>query len=170
MKALYPRWIKAIIAVLFVSVLIGGERVLAGSPVENAAFGVSSDEQLIMEMINEERGNKKLNSLIWDAKLAQLARSYSNKMARENFFSHYDLKGNNLANRAKDFNISWTGIAENLYFCQGFDDPVEAAVRGWLKSPAHRANLLNKNWSATGIGVAETADGRFYVTQIFLRR
>lgn len=163
---------------IFLFLIFANESRVAAKPnfnnfeFESFAFkwSADSDERAILDLINEERRKRRLNALMWDNKLGQLARSYSRKMARENFFSHYDSKGNNLENRARDFKITWTSIGENLYFCKGFDNPAEAAVEGWLKSPSHRANMLGRNWSATGIGLAETRDGRVYVTQIFLRR
>jgi uncharacterized protein YkwD len=39
-------------------------------------------------------------------------------------------------------------------------------VRGWMKSPGHRDNLLNPNYRKMGIGIA-IRKGNIYATQIF---
>ena len=39
---------------------------------------------------------------------------------------------------------------------------------GWIASPVHRQNLYAPPWNATGIGVAQGADGSFYYTQLYL--
>jgi uncharacterized protein YkwD len=130
----------------------------------------TSDEKRILQMVNEERAKYRAGSLVWDSTLASVARSYSNKMASENFFSHKDRTGKGLVERLKDADVTnWTGLAENLYFCQGFDDPLTSAVAGWMKSSGHRTNLLNSSWKSSGIGMAKAADGKVYVTQIFMR-
>lgn len=133
-------------------------------------FSKATGEKKVFELINEERRKRRLNDLVWDSRLGSLARAYSSKMANENFFSHRDLKGKSLVDRANDFNITnWSGLGENLYFCRGYDDPTDRAVEGWLKSPGHRANLLKSSWTSTGIGIAKASDGRIYVTQVFMR-
>ena len=134
------------------------------------SFSNSSDEKKILELVNQERRKRRLNDLVWDSKLGNLARSYSSKMANENFFGHKDSKGKSLIDRANDFNITnWTGLGENLYFCKGYDDPTEPALAGWLKSPGHRTNMLKNSWTSTGIGIAKASDGRIYVTQVFMK-
>jgi uncharacterized protein YkwD len=37
----------------------------------------------------------------------------------------------------------------------------------WWYSPGHRENLLNPDYTESGIGVAQAADGAWFVTQIF---
>ena len=79
------------------------------------------------------------------------------------------------------------GVAENLYWTTRYervrertvDGRVERdvdwlspaqiagdAVEGWLGSPGHRRNLLNRTFTVEGVGVA-TAGDRVYITQVF---
>jgi uncharacterized protein YkwD len=111
-----------------------------------------------------------LSELFWDENLARLARNYSKEMARESFFSHYDRDGNSVVERAQNSNIrGWNRIGENLFFCEGYDDFDALAVRGWMNSSEHRQNILDGKFTATGIGIAQTRDGRIYITQVFIR-
>ncbi len=49
------------------------------------------------------------------------------------------------------------------------DEIEHSIVEGWMESPGHRANILNENYTETGIGVAKAND--FYiVTQVFIQR
>jgi uncharacterized protein YkwD len=131
---------------------------------------LSSDEYAIHDLINNERRKKGLSELFWDENLARLARNYSKEMARESFFSHYDRDGNSVVERAQNSNIrGWNRIGENLFFCEGYDDFDALAVRGWMNSPEHRQNILDGKFTATGIGIAQTRDGRIYITQVFIR-
>ena len=130
-----------------------------------------ADEREIFDLINRERGKKGLGELNWDSNLSRLARAYSQKMARENFFSHYDGDGGSVETRAKDMRIkNWSKIGENLFFCEGYDNPNVMAVRGWMQSPTHRENILDPDYTDSGIGIAFTGGGRIYVTQVFIER
>ena len=37
-----------------------------------------------------------------------------------------------------------------------------------MKSSSHRRNILDPEWTASGIGVYEARDGRVFVTQVFI--
>ena len=140
-------------------------------PTRNETRGnLSTDEQQIHYLINNERRKKGLGDLYWDEDLAKMARAYSKKMARESFFSHFDRDGNSVVERAKDSDIKgWNKIGENLFFCEGYDSFDSLAVRGWMNSSEHRRNILDRQFTTTGIGVAQTRDGRIYITQVFIR-
>ena len=131
---------------------------------ENAEFD-------IFDLVNQERRRKRLGDLEWNNDLAKLARNYSKKMAREDFFDHYDSDGGSIIERANSARVkNWRKIGENLFFCHGINNYSGVAVKGWLKSASHRRNMLDREWTDTGIGVAKARDGRIYVTQVFIKR
>jgi len=133
-----------------------------------AAFGQSNDEAKIFDLVNQVRSRSRLNYLAWDDDLARVARNFSRQMARENFFSHADPNGRTVTERAAD--ERWSKIGENLFMCSGMDDFTAFSVRGWMKSPSHRRNILDREWTETGLGVHRTRDDQVYVTQVFVRR
>jgi uncharacterized protein YkwD len=49
----------------------------------------------------------------------------------------------------------------------GHEDPARTVVEGWRKSPEHRKNMLGA-FSLTGIGVAQSKNGGYFFTQIFI--
>lgn len=135
------------------------------------AAGFEDDEFQIFQLVNSERYKNRLGNLEWDDKLAELARNYSEKMAHENFFEHADLQGKTVVDRAKERRLkNWSKIGENLFLCSGIRNFDVFSVRGWMKSPTHRENILDESWTTTGIGIAESKDGKIFITQIFIER
>ena len=127
-----------------------------------------SAEHEIFDLVNDERAKKRLGRLDWNDRLADMARSYSKQVSKENFFSHYDPDGKTVADRAKNTRVTWQKIGENLFYSSGMREFTDFAVRGWMKSPSHRRNILDPEWTASGIGVYQARDGRVFVTQVFI--
>jgi uncharacterized protein YkwD len=132
---------------------------------------IGKEEQEILNLINQQRSKYGLDDLEWDAKLAELAADYSEKMARERFFSHYDKNGESVADRAAKAKITrWSKIGENLFTCQGYAKFTKLAVKSWLESSEHRRNMLDEDYTQTGIGIAKAKSGKIYITQVFIQR
>lgn len=128
-------------------------------------------ERDIFHLINLNRLEQGLPALEWAPELADLAREHSRNMAVHGFFSHFGLNGTTVDLRATDFGIEdWRGIGENIAYNKGIDDPTNFTVRSWMMSPGHRRNILNRQWSESGIGIAVTKDGKYFYTQIFMIR
>jgi len=134
----------------------------------NAAYNL---ERRAFELINERRANCNLLPLKWSDDVARIARLHSENMANYNFFSHAGVDGLLVSDRADFFGINkWQAIGENIAYNQGFENPVEFAVERWMQSPKHRDNLLSNRWKESGIGIAVTANGTYYFTEVFLVR
>lgn len=130
-----------------------------------------ADNFQIFTLINAERVQNGLNALLWDDKTAEIARSYSERMANENFFSHFDSNGQNVLDRAKAAKLKhYSKIGENLFSCENVRRFDAFAVKNWMKSPTHRENILFPEWTATGIGIAKSEEGEIFITQIFIKR
>lgn len=144
----------------------------AGSTVvSSAAAGATSDERKAFDLVNAERRARGESPLVWDAELTRMARLHSEKMARQNFFSHTGPDGQGLRERSRAGGIaSFKALAENLAYNKGFGDAASSAVVGWMRSEGHRDNILNEEFTRSGVGVARSADGRVYFTQVFIAR
>jgi uncharacterized protein YkwD len=98
--------------------------------------------------------------------LDKVAVGHSKSMATRKNCDHKDF--DNRASKIK----SKTGlniVGENCYMFPARQYNARIArelVRGWLKSPGHRANILNSKFNRTGIGIA-VRKGYVYATQIF---
>ena len=128
-------------------------------------------ERRAFKLINRQRTTCGLEELVWSDDAARIARLHSENMANYNFFSHMGADGSMVNDRADSFGIrKWRAIGENIAYNQGFENPVEFAVERWMQSPKHRDNLLNSRWKESGIGIAVTAGGTYYFTEVFLAR
>ena len=58
-------------------------------------------------------------------------------------------------------------LSENI--AKGFRTP-QQVMDGWMRSKEHKANILNCNAKAIGVGLAVTKDGTAYWTQDFGRQ
>jgi uncharacterized protein YkwD len=87
-------------------------------------------------------------------------------MLERGFFAHDSIDGTPFATRLKRFYPArsdyWT-VGENLAM-SGPSEPLAAElVASWMRSPRHRANLLDPRWRELGVGVgfAPSAQGAF---------
>lgn len=131
----------------------------------------SANDSEIFILVNAERVRHGLNRLFWDEDLADIARDYSKKMADEDFFGHFDSNGQSVVERAKAAKLkNWSKIGENLFSIDGLDKFDGFTVEKWMQSPTHRDNILDKDWTTTGIGIVKSASGEIFITQVFIKR
>lgn len=127
-------------------------------------------ERRAFEATNEMRARNGFSPLSWDGDLCRMARAHSEKMARLGFFAHETPEGLRLKDRARAAGIRFQVIGENIAYNQGVDDPGTFAVQRWTISSGHRANMLSREFRASGVGSFVARDGRVYLTQIFIAR
>lgn len=141
------------------------------SPVSSSLAAAVALERRAFALLNEQRVANRLEPLKWNEEMAQVARLHSENMARGKFFSHTGLDGKTVGDRASALGIDhWRAIGENINYNRGFQKPAESVCAQWMKSPAHRENLLDVRWNQSAIGAAIAADGTFYFTQVFILR
>lgn len=158
-------------ALIFVTLIFSANSLFAAPEALENGLAAAVDEIDIFERVNRERERFRLQDLAWDDEAARLARIYSARMAREGFFDHIDPDGNSVVERADGLRLrNWSMIGENLFMCTAYPQYATLAVSGWMKSPTHRQNILDRRWTTTGIGVAKDRTGQTYITQIFLER
>ena len=128
-------------------------------------------ERHAFEETNRARIKNGLRPFSWDADLCRMARTHSENMARNNFFSHVSPDGQRLRDRAQAVGIlHYTLIGENIAYNLGYDDPGTFAVERWMLSPKHRANILDEHFNAMAVGTFVGPDGSVYLTQTFIQR
>ena len=116
--------------------------------------------------INEYRAAHSLPPLSLNAEINHQAQIHSQNMARQVVrFSHQGFEGRI---KALENRLVYRSAAENVAFNQGYQDPAEAAIAGWIKSKTHQPNIVG-NFDLTGIGVAKNQRGEYYFTQIFIK-
>jgi uncharacterized protein YkwD len=102
--------------------------------------------------------------LAWNAKLADAALEHSREMATQKYLSHEGKDGSVPGDRALKAGYRWLRVGENI--AVGQTSPQEA-VAGWLSSPGHCANLMNRDFTEMGAAYGVTDKGRVYWTQVF---
>jgi uncharacterized protein YkwD len=123
---------------------------------------VSSAAQLrtaIVDQLNALRASRGLARLRVSPALTTAAAVHSNSMARKGYFSHNSANGGSFSQRIAYFYPargyrSWS-VGENLVW----GSPDLGAVRAlklWLASPPHRANLLNPRWREVGLAAVHS--------------
>ena len=124
-------------------------------------------EQSINAQVNQYRQSRNLPPLTLDSRISEQARAHSQAMANGSVpFSH---EGFDQRVKAIARSITYRAAAENVAYNQGYSNPGEQAVQGWIKSPGHQKNMVG-DYDLTGIGVAKNAKGEYYFTQIFIKR
>lgn len=115
-------------------------------------------ETFVVEMTNAYRRENKLGQVRINARLNAAARKYAALLAKTREFSH-TAGGTNAGDRLKSAGYDFCSYGENLAMAadsRGFASrPLAAqAVTGWINSPGHRANILEKGVTEIGVGVA----------------
>jgi len=118
-------------------------------------------------------------ALTWNNELYASAYEHSVDLATSNTFSHYgsgtasDITGSNNENQSYFIDrievngyLNYTVIGENV---AGGHESIDAAIAGWIISPAHCTNLMNSKFTEMGVAVAtnNNSDYGIYWTQSF---
>jgi uncharacterized protein YkwD len=129
-----------------------------------AKFEISKDEQKVLDLTNAERAKEKAPPLKANAKLFAAARKHSENMAKKGELNHV-LDGKGPGDRIDAEGYAWSAFGENIAY--GDDLTPDGALKIWMNSPPHRANILKQEFQEIGIGIARTANGQVYYTQVF---
>ena len=116
----------------------------------------------VLRHMNYDRAIRGVPQMHYSPKLDNLAGNWAWAMATVYGFVHQDL-GSIL--RGPDF-AGWYTLGENILVGPGNMNAgqMEAA---WMNSPGHRANILNGNFNAAGVGYFGGPDGRLFVVVNF---
>lgn len=121
-------------------------------------------ERQMLQLVNEERLQKDVDSLTWCERCAIVARSHSKDMYRNGYFSHVDSNGDDPFDRLRDARIPYDAAGENLSVAP----TINKAHQGLMESPDHRENILRELFDEVGIGCLKGPYG-LMCTQVFRR-
>ncbi len=131
-----------------------------GSPELRTGF-----EYQLFDVTNAARVTHGLPVLEWDDRVKQTARNHSADMARHAYFDHINLKGKSPFDRMEEDGIRFMAAGENLAYGQ-FSSVF--AHEGLMNSSGHRKNILSRDFSYLGVGVAFNGESQPYFTENFL--
>lgn len=119
---------------------------LTGTPADMAQ--VQTD---LLTAINSERRKRDLVVLLADERLNRAAQTHAEDIARRGALAHRGTDGSEVDDRALREGYDYIFIAENVAAGQTL---AFEAVEGWMRSPGHRRNILNKDARHLGAGFA----------------
>lgn len=127
---------------------------------------ISALESEVHELINRRRGALGLSLLTADPVLNALAREHSTRMALGEVAVGHDAFEDRFDRAHTALAIS--RMAENVASNSGYPAAAvpQQMVDGWIRSPRHRASLEG-DFRLTGVGIARSATGEFFGTQLF---
>jgi uncharacterized protein YkwD len=121
----------------------------------------ASDSQVVGE-INRERAVNGVPPLHEDSRLDDFALNWTNQMAASQTLSH---NPDGLSGPRRVTNS--TGIAgENV----DENTSVQGGMEAFYNSPHHKANTLNRTFTAVGAGVVQDSGGNVWITENFVDR
>ncbi|KHE72106.1 CAP domain-containing protein [Halobacillus sp. BBL2006] len=116
----------------------------------------------VIKLTNQAREKNGLKPLKNSADVGEVAQTKAEDMSDNKYFSHTSPTYGTPFDMLKEFGVDYRTAAENIAAGQQTPDQV---VKGWLNSPGHRKNIMNKNMTHIGVGFAK--DGQYW-TQMFI--
>ena len=136
-------------------------------PVANAASSrarvatVSALNTQVLREVNRVRAQHGLNPLARSSSLARAAATHSLSMATDGYFAHESANGSAFWQRIKLYysanGHSYWAVGENLVWASP-NLTAKQAVKMWMNSPPHRANLLSTKWREIGLSAVSSSD------------
>lgn len=130
--------------------------------------GLARLEDTLHDAVNRFREVHHKIALARRPDLDAVARGHSRDMATRRYLSHEDPEGRNWVDRLERAKVEGFSMAGENVGTTTRADPNDEILRGWIHSPVHRENLLAAPYNATGLGIARSADGALYYTQLYL--
>lgn len=120
-------------------------------------------EAAMLVLINTERQKQGLNVLTADPALAAAATAHAADMFTRGYFSHNTPEGIDPFQRLQKLHITYRYAGENLALAP----TLLKAHEGLMRSPGHRANILNPSYGRIGIGILDAGVHGLMITQEF---
>jgi uncharacterized protein YkwD len=115
---------------------------------------VSALDSQVLREVNLVRAQHGLKPLFNSSPLAKAAARHSRSMATDGYFAHESSDGSVFWERIKAFysasGHSYWAVGENLVWASP-NLTAKQAVKMWMNSPPHRANLLSEKWREIGL-------------------
>lgn len=147
----------------------------APSALQKAAFptaredytthSLSMQEEMMLNLINQDRKLNGLPPLKADPELSRLARLKSQDMRDKGYFAHESPTWGKARPMLKHFGYDFLGVGENI----AHHATVEKAQAAFMTSQGHRRNILSTVWKKVGVGICYDRSGYIYATQLFVR-
>jgi uncharacterized protein YkwD len=127
----------------------------AAIPASNAPkVALTSLESGVLQQLNSIRVRHGLRPLRLNVKLTEAATQHSEEMGADGYFEHASHNGTAFWKRINRWygsnGFGYWSVGENLLWSSPQVDPANA-MRLWMNSPEHRANILAPRWREIGV-------------------
>ena len=145
---LQPSFIAIFIAIY----LLNQSLVKSFTIIKPGVLGYSSEitAKKVFDLTNQERKNQNLFPLHYNSTLSLSASKKANDMFAHNYWAHNSPSGNVPWDFFKEVGYEYSVAGENL--AKDFYSP-EDVLDAWMRSPTHRANIVNNKYREIGIAV-----------------
>jgi uncharacterized protein YkwD len=148
----------AVLACVAALVAVAAPAALSASSTSSSTLAAL--ESGVLRQLNAVRADHGLSVLRESPRLAAAATQHSREMAADGYFQHDSVDGTSFSTRISHWYTlagyrSWT-VGENLLWATPTISPA-AALGKWMRSPGHRANILDSRWREIGVGAAHTS-------------
>lgn len=116
----------------------------------------------IIDIINKYRYEDKKEGLETDNDLMIIAQTRAEEIAKSKVTSHTRPDGNYFSTIFNEYGITDGKVGENIAW--GYSTAEEVCGQ-WQASKTHNENLLNAQWTRTGIGIAKYDNGYVFVQE-----
>jgi hypothetical protein len=127
--------------------------------------------EVVLRLANEFRKSQKVSPLTVNEVLADTAQKHAENMARQDKYGDdgkngHILDGKGMRDRIKESGYKGRIFGENVGMSPG-RGAAKNIMAAWKKSSGHRKNLLNPNYTETGVGAARSKSGAWYFCHLF---
>lgn len=141
------------------------EKVPSISEDPNVPENISDDEHRLFNLTNNARKEKGAGRLEYSKELAKVAHDKAMDMVKNNYFSHQSPSYGTPFEMMKAYGLHFTAAAENI----AGNQTVDGAFYAWMGSEGHMKNIMNGDFTKTGIGVYTSPIYGKIIVQLFMR-
>jgi uncharacterized protein YkwD len=127
-----------------------------------AAGCMPADAKTFLDRTNSLRSSQGIAPLREHDALTRKAEEWAQHMASTGRLEHSALSAN-LGS------LEWRALAENVAYTTPTSDTLRTLFNMLAGSAGHRANMLNRDFTHMGVGVAQDRSGRVWVTEVFAK-
>lgn len=135
---------------------------------------IAAIERDVIRVVNGVRDSYDARPLQSNDAMTRAARGHARELAQRGVLDHASsTPGRETfakrlgAEGAPAFTLAGENLIQLPYIAR---DVADEAVKSWLGSPSHRAQLLEPTFTDTGVGIARANNGDWYIVQLFIRR
>ncbi|SNS56453.1 Uncharacterized conserved protein YkwD, contains CAP (CSP/antigen 5/PR1) domain [Micrococcales bacterium KH10] len=152
------RWRLTVLAtaLLLVFTAVG----VSNAPQVFAAPSDAKARNQLVKKLNALRKANGLKPLIVSPALRSVAQKWSGTQLSRGTLEHNPRVGSQVPS-------GWQRWGENVGWARGYSSNTDVIHQGWVSSPGHYDNMVHPDFTHVGIGVASSASGGTYATQVF---